>query len=212
MRVERVALTLAISLVIVEVAYYIALKYERETQHVQEEQVVLQEVQEVQEVHEKINFKEKLIEVIEEVEEETKQEVFFTSYYIGDGSSTNRTGSGLTTDMFSINENGWYVYDGYVVLATATIQGLESDYGVLKAYNEPNEHITYYSYGDVVSFEINGKEYQGLIADTCGASHDYDYLSKVDNGTNRIDIFVAEKQYSVGKVKGYIKKENRTWN
>ena len=57
--------------------------------------------------------------------EHSKREVVFTNYYKGDSEgSTAKTGSGITTDKFQINEKGWYLYEGKVVIAAATYECL----------------------------------------------------------------------------------------
>lgn len=134
----------------------------------------------------------------------TKKEVYFTNYYRGDGTSSSRTGSGLRVSDFQVNDKGWYLYQGKVVCAAATNEGLKSNYGVLANYNQPEESITYYSYYDEITAEIDGVEYELIVLDTCGASHDVAYLNRVDNGMNRIDIFVSDKSFSFGKKKGYV--------
>ena len=143
-------------------------------------------------------------EVDQEEKEVSKQDVYFTSYYVGDGSSTNKTGSGITIDKFYVNELGWYTFNDRVVLACATYQGLNSKFGVLKNYMQQEQGITYYNYFDEISIEVNGKEYEAIVLDTCGASHDKDYLEKYDDGLNRIDIFVSSKDKQVYKVKGSV--------
>ncbi len=67
----------------------------------------------------------------EVVATQTDYPAVFTNYYVGDGSSTNKTGSGLKTSDFEINSDGFYTYKGKVVVATATWEGINSDYGVL---------------------------------------------------------------------------------
>lgn len=136
---------------------------------------------------------------------ETKREVYFTNYYANDGyGTTAKTGSGLSADDFQINSLGWYTYQGKVVVAAATNEGLASSYGVLANYNEPEPGITYYSYYDTIIFEIDGILYEGIILDTCGASMNIDYLNQHDGGVNRLDIFIADGQYSFGKVRGTV--------
>lgn len=157
---------------------------------------------------EKMFLEERLLKANEDVEmleqKYTKKEVYFTNYYQGDGSSSSKVGAGLTTKDFTIGKNDWYYYNGMVVLAGATNEGLRSDYGVLAKYKTPEKGIKYYDYYDVIVFEIDGVKYKGVVIDTCGSSMDIDYLNKVDGGINRIDIFIADKKYAFGKVKGVI--------
>lgn len=78
---------------------------------------------------------------------------------------------------FQINEYGWYTYQGKLVLGTATTYLLK--YGYTK-----REGTTYFKYYDTVTLRINGKEYQGIIIDSCGAC-----MKK-----NIIDLFVSNSQ------------------
>lgn len=148
------------------------------------------------------------LEIPQEVFEQQKQterEIIFTNYFTGDEcGSTAKTGSGLTTDQFDVNDKGFYTYNGYVVVAAATNKGLESDYKVLAKFNEPEEGITYYDYGDTLDIKIYGESYKAIVLDTCGACMDIEYLKKYDNGLNRIDIFISDANYSFGKAKGVI--------
>ena len=150
------------------------------------------------------------VEVVEVVEEETlpepiKRDVMFTIYYPGDKcGSTTKTGKGLTTDQFKLNELGWYTYQGRVVVATATQEGLDSNLGVLANFKEEEPGITYYEYGDELQFEYAGKVYDAIVLDTCGAAMDIDHLNKYTNGLNIIDIFIKGEEYSFGKARGAV--------
>ena len=138
------------------------------------------------------------------------QEVYFTNYYQGDGSSTSRVGANtpdgerITTDLFEVNEMGWYTYNGKVVVATATHECIKSNYEACALYNEYEEGITYYSYHDEIEIEVKGVRYKAIVLDSCGKSHDKEYLNKYDEGLNRIDIFVVNKNHSIGKAKGRV--------
>lgn len=136
-----------------------------------------------------------------EAEPET-HEAYFTNYYVNDATgSTNRTGSGKKTSDFMVNENGWYTYDGKVVLAGATYEGLKSNYGVLANYTEEIDGIIYHSYGDIITININGEDYEAIILDTCGACM---VKQQSDNDTQRYDVMIAGKQHAFGKVKGVV--------
>ena len=80
----------------------------------------------------------------------------------------------MCTDDFQVNENGWYTYKGKVVVATATRYLLKYGYA-------EREGITYYKYYDTLTLTINGKEYECIVLDSCGAA----MKKKI------IDIFVS---------------------
>lgn len=132
-----------------------------------------------------------------------KEKVYFTNYYTGADGSTTRTGSGLDIYDFEINEKGWYTYEGKVVIAAATNEGLRSNYGVLAKYNKPEPGIRYYDYFEEFQIEVDGVIYDAICLDTCGASMNINYLRDHDGGVNRLDIFIAHKKYSFGKVEGH---------
>lgn len=136
---------------------------------------------------------------------EPHQDVMFTNYFVGDGSTTSKTGSGLSTNDFEINEYGFYTFNDKVVLATATEEGLQSSFGVLVNYKVPADDIEYYKYFDEVIIEIGGNQMEGIVLDTCGscmAIQDSDY------GLNRVDVFVGDKSKAFGKVKGKVYENN----
>lgn len=136
------------------------------------------------------------IEVVEEIiEEEPKQYVQYrlTSFYNNDGYGTGScTGSGLCEDDFQINSNGWYTYDGKLVLAAATYECLNSKSGACGKWNVARDDKTYYHYRDVVELVIDGAEYEGIILDSCGA------CMFVSN-EQRIDLFVSNKQSAIDR-------------
>lgn len=145
------------------------------------------------------------VEVIEEVQLPSKREIVLTNYYTGDAcGSTDKTESGLTTDDFEVNEFGWYTYQGKVVCATATKKGIESNYGVLANYKEEVDGIKYYEYEDTFKVEIDGKFYEFIVLDTCGTSHDIEFLNKYHGGLNVVDIFVKDKFHTFGSMKAII--------
>ena len=139
---------------------------------------------------------------VEEVEEvEVGYNAYMTNYYTGSDGTTSRTGSGLKTSDFKINELGWYTYNNKVVVATATYQGLASSYGVLERYNEALDGITYYNYFDTLTLTYDGVEYDCIVLDTCGSSME---LQESDKGLQRIDVFIANKKYAFGKELVYV--------
>lgn len=130
--------------------------------------------------------------------EEVIQDVVFTSYYVGDSSGSNdTTGSGLTSEDFEVNEKGWYTYEGKVVVATATIECLSSNTGACSMYNKLPEGYHIKSYFDEMLIKVDGVEYPAIVLDSCGASF-------WDEEKQRVDIYVSDEAYSVGKVDGSI--------
>ena len=138
------------------------------------------------------NRYDELIEVKEQLEAVLNAEkslpATFTSYYEGDGSSTDTTSSGLKTSDFSINAEGWYTYQGKVVIAAATYRCLNATTGDCKVYNTVPEGYQLFSLYDEIVFEFNGKTYQGIVLDSCGAA-----FVEHPNEHQRLDIFVAIK-------------------
>ena len=136
--------------------------------------------------------KEETIEPIEEIEEQEEniQEnasyekstsidasytTRMTSFWANDGYGTGEcTGSGLCSWDFGINENGWYVWQGKLVVAAATTylanQGWQVGSGV---------HL--YKYWEELILTIDDVEYEAVILDSCGSSM----------RTDRIDLFVS---------------------
>ncbi len=135
----------------------------------------------------------------EEVIEESFKEIMLTSYWNGDSTGSNScTGSGKCESDFKINHNGWYTYNGHVVIATATNLCLELTTGVCSQYSQLPDGYEIYNYGDTLEFQHDGAYYTGIVLDTCGASfwkEDY----------QRFDIFVSSPSHSIGKVKGLLK-------
>ena len=97
-----------------------------------------------------------------------------TSYYTGESGSGDCTGSGLCTWDFEVNEHGWYTYQGKLVVATATPYLLK--YGFSLA-----DGVHTYRYGDDITLNIAGVDYEAIVLDSCGSS--------MKNG--RIDLFVS---------------------
>ncbi|MBO5376234.1 MAG: hypothetical protein J6A52_05215 [Bacilli bacterium] len=110
-----------------------------------------------------------------------------TSYYPGDECASGHcTGSGLCTDDFQVNKYGWYTYKGKIVLAAATTY-LQNKFGV-------KENKLYFKYYDEVTLTIDGKEYKGIILDTCGACYK----------AEKIDLYVQNKSSVIDRgYRGY---------
>lgn len=101
-----------------------------------------------------------------------------TSFYANDGYGTGScTGTGLCESDFEINDKGWYIYQGKLVLATATPYLLNYGYELV-------DGIVTYNYYDEVTVIIDGISYKAIIVDSCGAC-------MVDN---RIDLFVSNRE------------------
>lgn len=79
-----------------------------------------------------------------------------------------------------MNENGWYTYQGKLVLGTATRYLLKYGYSEI-------EGKRYFKYYDTVTLTINGKDYEGIVLDSCGAC-----MKK-----NIIDLFVSGSKSSI---------------
>lgn len=126
-----------------------------------------------------------------------RERVTLTSYYPGDPyASHHTTSSGLTTQDFQINENGWYTYKNYVVIAAATHLCVQVNSGACAPYEYQDTHH-YFDIGDTLHFIYNNKTYDAIVLDSCGACN-------WDEPLQRIDIFVSNKQSSVGKIEGSI--------
>ena len=114
---------------------------------------------------------------VEVIEEPTTYTTRMTSFYSGDEYNTGSiTASGLGENDFGINENGWYTYQGKLVIATASTR---LGYTDMRTYN---------LYDDI-NVIIDGIRYEGIVLDVCGACM----------WDNRIDLFVSEGQYAVDK-------------
>ena len=104
-----------------------------------------------------------------------------TSFWNGDGYGTNScTGSGKCERDFQINSNGWYTYQGKLVVATATPYLLNHGWSKVNG-------IEYHKYYDTMTININGTDYQAIVLDSCGAC-----MKK-----NIIDLFVSGKRSSI---------------
>jgi hypothetical protein len=102
-----------------------------------------------------------------------------TSYYNNDGYETGScTGSGLCESDFQVNENGWYTYQGKLVIATATDYLLKYGYTLYDGVHS-------YKYYDELTLNIDGIDYQAIVTDSCGNCMK----------TGRIDLFVSGSNY-----------------
>lgn len=145
-------------------------------------------------VEEKVTKSEKVVkkdlndvkEEIKEVQEEITEEFYeepapvlnvydtrMTSFYPAE--SSDCTGSGLCSWDFGVNENGWYTYNGKLVVATAT-QYLANQGWYLA------DGVHTFRYYDEITLVIDGVEYQAIVLDSCGNSMK----------TDRIDLFVID--------------------
>ena len=131
-----------------------------------------EEVEEVEEVEEEYvePAEETYVEPVVEVSNEYTTRM--TSFYPAE--SSDCTGSGLCSWDFGVNENGWYTYNGKLVVATAT-QYLANQGWYLA------DGVHTYKYYDEITLVIDGVEYQAIVLDSCGSSM----------RTDRIDLFVT---------------------
>lgn len=99
-------------------------------------------------------------------------ETRLTSYY--PKKPIKPTGCGLGIEDFGVNENGWYTYNGMLVVATATNYLL--NYGW-----RYSSDVRLYNYYDVLILTIDGVDYEAIVLDSCG----------ICMTTGRIDLFVT---------------------
>ena len=126
-------------------------------------------VKETTKRNEKIVLEIAQAEYEEPVIEETSYITRMTSYYADDGYGTGKTtASGLSPANFEINENGWYTYNGKLVIATASER---------LGYTEMRTYSLY----DEITLNIDGTDYDAVVLDVCGACMKH----------NRIDLFVS---------------------
>lgn len=131
-------------------------------------------------------------EIAEEVKKETKKNVVkkstnkgmsyrLTYYYPNDGMSSGTvTASGKSVKDFQVNENGWYTYQGKLVVATASSR-------LLKYSKYKNSTQKTYKLYDELSLTIKGKEYKAIVLDACGACMT----------SAKIDLFVKDKKSGI---------------
>lgn len=101
-------------------------------------------------------------------------ETRLTSYYPTRANAT--TGCGLEFTYFDVNENGWFTYNGRLVIATAT------DYLLNYGWKLADGVRTYEYYQELI-LNIDGVDYLAVVLDSCGLCMQ----------TGRIDLFVMDK-------------------
>lgn len=101
-------------------------------------------------------------------------ETRLTSYY--PKKPIKPTGCGLGIEDFGVNENGWYTYNGMLVVATATNYLL--NYGW-----RYSDDVRLYNYYDVLILNIDGVDYEAIVLDSCG----------ICMTTGRVDLFVTDR-------------------
>lgn len=126
------------------------------------------------------------------------EEVRFTVYTDG---TDKALGSGIDTSKLTTDEKGFYFYekDGkkYLVVATATNICIDSsNCGFTDDTNTtPNttrySYITYYNYFDTLTLNIDGKVYDAMVLDSCGACQ-WEQSVRGDSTGQRIDIYIKD--------------------
>ena len=101
-------------------------------------------------------------------------ETRLTSYYPTRANAA--TGCGLEFNKFDVNENGWFTYNGRLVIATAT------DYLLNYGWKLADGVRTYEYYQELI-LNIDGVDYLAVVLDSCGLCMQ----------TGRIDLFVMDK-------------------
>ena len=133
---------------------------------------VVKNKEKIVEKEEKKEEQQPIIEQPQEVvEQPTSYETRMTSYYPEEGE--NITASGLTPNDFETNENGWFTYQGKLVVATASTR---LGYTEMRTYNLYDE----------LTLNIDGIDYNAIVLDVCGACQ----------RLNRIDLFVSSYIYA----------------
>ena len=104
---------------------------------------------------------------------ENEQKIRLTSYYPNDpdGSGTV-TASGLSVSDFTINDKGWFEYQGMLVVACAT-PNYKEDLILPTNYRR-------YKLGSVITMVIDKKLYKAIVCDICGASYWNEDLQRYD--------------------------------
>ncbi len=77
---------------------------------------------------------------------------------------------------FKTNEKGWYLYKGKLVVATATPYMIKT-FG----YKANKQYFKYY---DELILTIDGKKYEAIVLDTCGACY----------RDERVDLYVKDEK------------------
>ena len=131
-------------------------------------------------------------EIIQEVKQEpTKLDYRMTYYYPGDSTNSgNTTASGKSVKDFQVNENGWFTYKGKLVVATASTRLLS-----WKQYS--NSKQPKYNLYDELILEIQGKQYDAIVLDVCGACMK----------ARKIDLYVKDRASGLDTKIKVIKKD-----
>lgn len=100
----------------------------------------------------------------QEVKQEPKRlDYRMTYYYPGDSTNSgNTTASGKSIKDFKVNENGWFTYNGKLVVATASKR-------LLTWTQYSNSKQKMYNLYDELTLNIQGKLYEAIVLDVCGA-------------------------------------------
>ena len=86
----------------------------------------------------------------------------------------------MCTWNFQKNNNGWYTYNGKLVIATATTYLAKQGWQV-------GNGVQLHKYYDEIILNINGVDYPAIVLDSCGAC----MKKKI------IDLFVSESGSSI---------------
>lgn len=139
-------------------------------------------------------------------------EVRITHYYTNDATGSGKcTASGKCVNEFDINENGWYTYQGMVVIAAATYRCLFSRSGACGRLSSVPSGYNLHDLYETLMIQVNGIMVDAIILDSCGSC-----MKKVGNETlQRYDIFTVnprhtlfEKPQSYGKVLQFTPQSN----
>lgn len=110
-----------------------------------------------------------------------------TSYHPGDNClSTNTTGSGKTTNDFTIKTicgKQVYTYKDKIVVAAATQELYNTGYNKNNAQTKQYDKH-YFKYYDTFKITLDGNDYEAIVLDSCGAA--------MWQGEYRIDIYVPD--------------------
>ncbi|QIK57797.1 hypothetical protein G7059_08065 [Erysipelothrix sp. HDW6A] len=190
------AAKIILSVLILSCAVYL-INQQHKTRIVQEKlrneiNEVSDDIREFQKSNKEIKNELDLISEIEEIgRTAATTDVLFTNYYTGDGSSGTTTASGLSTNDFTVNDLGMYLYDHKVVLATA-----HTSLGNVRAGFRT--HQLY----DTVVFELNNVIYTGIVLDKCGTCT----WGNSFEDKQRYDIFTTHSV--IGKQPGMVIERN----
>lgn len=110
-----------------------------------------------------------------------------TSYHPGDKClSTDTTGSGKTTNDFTLKTicgKQVYTYKDKIVVAAATQELYNTGYNKNNSQTKQMDKH-YFKYYDTFKIILDGKEYEAIVLDSCGAA--------MWQGEYRIDIYVPD--------------------